>query len=192
MGVARVTIHQLWFGQVVQNVMHFDYGETAYNPDTIKAKMESDWIPQFRPLQLSSLSYFKIQVRNMSAIGGLTSDYVTSFVGSAGSAVEGWGPLCYLFSLKTLTGGHSGRGRIYIAGSYPGNVVQGRFISASMTQQATCAANLTSRFLGATPSTGLNLSVCTRENLPTPLHVTQIIPRDIPAVQRRRNIGVGM
>lgn len=192
MGVARVTIGQTWFGQVVQNVIHLDYGEVAYNPANIKTAIETLWIPPIRPMQLSTLKYVLLQIRNMHDVGGLTSSYVINITGSAGSAVEGWGPLCYLWSLQTLTGGHRGKGRIYLAGCYPGNVVTGRFISASMDQQVAAIATLSTRFLGATPTSGFNLTVCKREELPASNPVVNIVPRDVPGVQRRRNIGVGI
>ena len=191
MAIARVTINMTWFGQICQNVIHVQNGEDAYNAANVKAAIETYWIPAVRPMQLSTLNYFKIQVRNMSTSGGLTTDYSININGSAGSAVEGWGPLCYLFSLQTATSGHTGRGRVYLAGAYPGNVVTGRWISASMDQQTTAIGLLTTRFLGASPSSGFNLVVCKREDLPTPHPVVNIINRSVPAVQRRRNIGVG-
>lgn len=192
MGVARVTIGQTWFGQVVQNVIHLDDNEGSYDPAAIKTAIETLWIPAVRPLALSTLKYVLLQIRNMSVVGGLTSSYVINITGSAGSAVEGWGPLCYLWSLQTLTGGHSGKGRIYLAGCYPGNIVTGRFISASMDQQVAAIALISTRFLGASPTSGYNLTVCKREELPTSHPVVNIVPRDVPGVQRRRNIGVGI
>ncbi len=191
MGVARVTISQTWNLQICQNVIHLDYGETSYDPAAIKTAIETLWIPPIRPLQLGTVNYFKIQVRNMSSIGSLTFDYAVNINGSAGSAVESWGPLCMLWSLKTATGGHNGRGRVYLTGSYPGNVVAGRFISALMDQMNTAIGTISTRFLGATPTSGYNLTVCKRENLPTSHPVIQIIARQVPGVQRRRNIGVG-
>ena len=192
MSIARVTIGQTWFGQVVQNVIHLDFGESPYNPLAIKGAIETLWIPAIRPMQLSSLRYVLIEVRNMGDIHGTTSDFAINIVGSAGSAVEGWGPLCYLWSLQTAFGGHKGRGRIYLAGCYPGNVVQGRFISASMDQQITAVGQIMTRFTGAAPTSGFNLVVATRETLPFNNPVTNIVPRDVPGVQRRRNIGVGV
>jgi len=192
MGVARVTISQTWCGQVCQNVIHLDNGEGAYDATAIKSAIETLWIPPIRPLQLGTVNYFKIQVRDMNDVTGITSDFVVNINGSAGSAVEAWGPLCYLWSLKTAFGGHSGQGRIYLTGCYPGNVVLGRLISASMDQQATAAATIATRFLGATPTSGYNLAICKREFNPNAKLVTQIIPRQVPGVQRRRNIGVGI
>jgi hypothetical protein len=192
MALARVTINMTWFGQVVQNVLHFWNGEGAYDAAAVKFAIETLWIPPIRPLQLGSLNYFKIQVRRMDVIGGLTTDFAVNINGSSGSAVEGWGPLCMLWSLSTATGGHAGKGRIYLPGSYPGNVVQGRFISALMDQMNTAAATIGGRFLGAGATSGFQLAVCKRENLPVVHPVTSIIPRQVPGIQRRRNIGVGM
>jgi len=191
MGVIRVTINMTWFGQICQNVIHLDNGEAGYDPADVKSQIETLWIPAVRPMQLGTLNYFKIQVRDMEAVGGLTTDYAININGSAGSAVEGWGCLCYLFSFQTATGGHEGRGRVYLPGAYPGNVVLGRWISASMDQQTTAIGLLTTRFLGATPTSGYNLVVCKRQTLPTPHPVINIIARNVPGVQRRRNIGVG-
>jgi len=191
MAIVRVTLSMTWFGQICQNVLHFDVGE-FYNPTDIKSTIETLWIPPIRPMQLGTLKYVLIQVRNMSTSGGLTSDFVVNINGSAGSAVEGWGPLCYLWSLKTDLGGHAGRGRIYLPGCYPGNVVTGRFISASMDQQVTAASTIATRFLGGSSTSGIRLCVAKREELPDLNWVTQIIPRDVPGVQRRRNIGVGV
>lgn len=192
MALARVTINMRWFGQICQNVIHLWNGEGSYSAADVKFAIETLWIPAIRGLQLGSLNYFKIQVRRVDVIGGLTTDFVVNINGSAGSAVEGWGPLCMLFSLQTATGGHTGRGRIYLPGSYPGNVVQGLFISALMDQMATAAATLGGRFLGAGATSGYQLSVCKRETAPTVHTVTAIVPKQIPAVQRRRNIGIGM
>lgn len=191
MGIARVTINMTWFGQICQNVIHLDNGEGGYDHAAIKTAIETLWIPAIRPMQLGTLNYFRISVRNMSVAGGLTTDYAVNINGSAGSAVEGWGPLAYLFSFQTATGGHAGRGRVYLPGAYPGNVVTGRWISASMDQQNTAIGLLTTRFLGASPTSGYNLAVCKRETDPTPHLVTNIVARQVPGVQRRRNIGVG-
>lgn len=180
-----------WFGQIVQNVLHFWNGEGSYDAAAIKFAIETLWIPPIRPLQLSSLNYFKIQVRQIDVAGGLTTDFVVNINGSSGSAVEGWGPLCMLWSLQTATGGHTGRGRIYLPGSYPGNVVQGLFISALMDQMTTAAATISGRFLGASATSGFQLAVVGRVNTNFIHPVTSIIPRQIPGVQRRRNIGVG-
>lgn len=191
MAIARVTIHQTWFSQICQNVIHLDNGEGSYDPAAINAAIGTYWIPAVRQVQLGTVNYFRVSVRNMGVIGGLTTDYPYNVNGGSGSAVEGWGPLCYLWSFQTETGGHSGRGRVYIAGCYPGNVVTGRFISASMDQQVAQVALLLTRFTGASPTSGYNLAVCKRENLPTPHYVTNIVVRSVPGVQRRRNIGVG-
>lgn len=191
MAKMRVTINMTWFGQICQNVIHIHNGEGSYDPAAVKTAIETLWIPALRPMQLSTLNYFKIQVRRVDVLGGLTTDYAININGSAGSAVEGWGPLAYLFSFQTLTGGHEGRGRVYLPGAYPGNVVTGRWISASMDQQATAIGLLTTRFLGATPTSGFNLAVCPRTNLPPARDVVNIIARSVPGVQRRRNIGVG-
>lgn len=193
MGYARVTINQTWFSQVCQNVLHFDYGgASAYDPAAINSAIGTYWIPAIRGMQLATVNYFKVQVRDMSVAGGLTTDYAYNVNGGSGSAVEGWGPLCYLWSFRTAAGGHSGLGRCYFTGCYPGNVVTGRFSSASMDQQNTIAALITTRFLGSSPTSGIHLAICPRTTFPDGKLVTSLIVRQVPGVQRRRNIGVGI
>ncbi len=192
MGVARLTLWQLQWGQTYQNVIHLDYGEASYDAIALKDAIVTYWIPAVKVQQLSSLQYQVIQVRNMSTIGGLTTNFSVVINGSGGSGTESWGPLSQLFSLQTATGGHAGRGRFYIGGTSSVNVAQGRWISAMQTAMDGIAANLITRFTGASPTSGFNLTVCKRENLPFSHPVTNIIARNIPGVIRRRNIGVGI
>lgn len=192
MAIARVTISAIQWGQTYQNVIHLTNGEGSYNATNIKDAILNYWIPAVKIQQLSSLQYQLIQVRDMGVVGGLTSNFSILVNGTGGNGTESWGPLSQLYSLHTLTGGHAGRGRVYIGGTSSVNVAQGRWISPMQDAMNTIASNLMTRFTGASPTSGFNLAVCKREVLPTVHEVVEIIAKNIPGVIRRRNIGVGI
>jgi hypothetical protein len=185
-------LSQLQYTQTFQNVFHIFDGETPFVPLTIKGLVETYWINVVKPYQLSSLSYRLIQLRQVDVLGQPTYNYAINITASGGSAIETWGPLSQLYSFHTLTAGPRGRGRTYLAGQYGGDVVANQWSSARFTAMTTLAAALTTRWVGATPTSGMNLVVCGRESLPTPHFVTEIVPQPIPGVQRRRNYGVGI
>jgi hypothetical protein len=190
--IARITLSTLQYTQTFQNVFHITNGEGGFDKDAINSAIQTYWIAQVKTGQLSSIVYKLIQIRRVSVIGDPTWNFAVSITASGGSAIETWGPLCQLYSFHTLTPGRTGRGRYYLSGQYGGDVQANQWSSARYSAMATLASNLTTRWLGASPTSGYNLCVCSRESLPTAHYVTEIVPQPVPGVQRRRNYGVGI
>lgn len=190
--LVRVTIAQMQYGQIYENVIHFRDDSVTYDPTSIKGYIETHWIPAIKGQQASSVQYKTIYVRDISTAGTPTYNYPIAINGGGGTVMNCWGPAAAVYSIQTAVGGPHGRGRFYVSGWYVGNIYEGKFQVDVLGYFQATANTLIAKFITAGTLVGpLHLVVCPRLNPSAFNYATNIVVKSIPGVVRRRNIGVG-
>lgn len=94
---------------------------------------------------------------------------------------------------QSFLAGRAFRGRIYMAGipSAAVLIANGRFDATTVTAMNTLGTNLTTNVL-STPSGGIMKPVIYHRLIHTTTDITTALARDIPRMQRRRQIGRGI
>lgn len=189
--IVRVTLFQTYWAQSVQNVLHFKHIPESFDPVAIKNEMVAGWIPIVGQLQNAQLSYVGVAVKKLDSPGTITDNYAVSIAGTSFSLAYSLSFPALLLSLRTADGTRAGRGRVYIAGLPGAGYDSGRFNSGTLTAINTVVGQLVARYLPGGAS-DLELVVRGRGSEAAAKSVTAILPRSIPAVQRRRNLGTGI
>lgn len=193
MGVLwRVTLEQVFLSQIFNNVFYFEDSSNSKTRPQIASELTNFMLPIIRPAQSTSLQYTNWIIDDVYDIGGGGARLPvvpTTFGGLITTST--FLPACLLLALRTGFPVRNYYGRYYIGACNTGNITaQGRWNSGYLSAGTSIATGLLGRYGGSNPPSGLKMSVYSKK-LNNWLNVTEILVRDIPAVQRRRNIGVG-
>lgn len=188
--IARVTLSGLRYGQVTQNVLHFDHQTEIWDPQAIVTDIVNNWIPQ--AIRFSGTQFFYKSVL-AQCVNDPTKPTFTLAVNIAGTQFDDQrcpGTTASVIKLSTGTGGRHGRGRIFFAGPASDAFQFGIHQATFSGQAAGFLATLMARY-GPGGTSNLRLSILNRSNN-TLIPVTGMQLRTVPGVQRRRNIGIGI
>lgn len=191
MSVWRMTLTGTMYNQKIQNVLHFNNPENVANITTMRNYMVNDWILFLRTIQNVNFTWTSLQMAEL--VSNASPPYVEALTNMPGG-LSGPGALpfvCGVFSLRTSLGGRSGRGRFYMGGVHQESLLNGQLHPNALLAYNDVALQLKQRFCEG-GSLLINLAVCERSAFPSPLITTNIIPRSVLGVQRRRNINVGI
>jgi hypothetical protein len=191
MTVYRVTLFQTYFAQSIQNVMHFDAGASVATEGAVAGIMLTDWIPNVKKLQNARLRYTNIAVKSMAGGPTSTHNFACDVVGASFDLEYSLTFPALILHIATANGSRKGRGRVYIAGLPGAGYNEGRYNAGTQGAINVVTADLVAAFVNPA-STDLRLGVQGREDEPSFIFATDILPRSIPGVQRRRNIGTGI
>lgn len=190
MSIVRVITSQSLWGQLVQNVMHFQNPDGALSALEIKDEVFTSLWTRLRNHQNTNLIYNSMSVQIVDSSGH--SPDVFSLGGLHGSLDgDSYHPsIAVLFSIQTAFGGRHGHGRFYMCGLHFDFIEHGVIrpdIFALYQGDATFIAN---RFKSG-GSGPLTLGVCPRSDPSDFKGMTDLIAKPTVGIQRRRNIGVG-
>lgn len=192
MSIVRVTLFQTYWAQSVQNVLHFDDNVSTYNPTNIKNDIVANWIPNIGQLQNAVLTYVGVAVKCLQPAESTTSFFAVSIGGSSFALAYSLSYPALVVKIETATPGYRGRGRFYIAGLPGAGYDSGRFNSATLSVINTEIANVWAAYGPSSSISPMQIGVMGRDITSTFHPATNLLPRAVPGVQRRRNLGVGI
>jgi len=194
MSTVRVRLSGTCFGQLMQNVLHFNNPDGTVTETDAAANMRDVWCTLVKKRQISAFTWFSIQVQTLG-IGGPTLGVLLPIAlsGEISSGQDLVQPTtCAILKLQTAVAGRRGRGRVYLPVPEPGTFFQGVMNGSIRAQwESNVMAPLRTAYLGGSPTSGLNLAVLHRD---TSSDVSNAISLEVGAIagtQRRRQIGVG-
>lgn len=192
MGVVRCTLEYVYLGQVLNNVLYFNDLSGIKTDQQIASELTNNFLQYIRPMQASTMAYTNWYVAGTGAPGGGANKLPVIPSTSGGLVMtSAFSPMAILWSLRTAVNGRSFRGRVYWGAiDNQRTTTGGRWISSYLTTMQTATVNLLGRYGGANPASGIQWGVWSKK-LQSFHAIETILIRDIPAVQRRRNINVG-
>lgn len=189
----RVQTIGLMWGQQCMNVLYLKGKTAAIKQDQIATAAINYWIESSRRFQGASFHWTEVWVKDL---GFPNADvYKATVVGKDGKWADGtqtFGFISQVITLRTGTSSRSTRGRLYIPGSWPGlwsgGLSNGNYTGAYNEFQPIFENNL---LAGGSSNTIATICVYSKK-LDSYMECSSWGARVIPAIQRRRNIGVGM
>lgn len=158
----QVTLRGEAAGEAFANVLYFE--SAAKDAEDICTELWANWAGKFAQyLMTNNSKYTSITAKE---IGHLILDpdyfsHIADLPGQSGSTTDPQLAIC--FSLHTGLSGRKRRGRFFHAGANDEHVVNGRLTANAMGACNDLINNfLVAQFLGATPTSGLNLVVFSR------------------------------
>lgn len=191
MGVFRVTLSQIHFGCMVQNVLHFKKSDSVdADRATLAAEIVASYIPNMKTRQSQNLTYTQIRVH---VLGESLAPYVlnVSTPGTVTGSAQELTFVSHVVRLNTAFAGRRGRGRWYIGGVPLNLSSSGILSSAAITAWNTVLASIMAVW-GPSGSSNFDLGVQNGSESDDFHAVTALTLNPIPRVQRRRNLGVGI
>lgn len=196
MALLRVTQNMLLFGQVCQNVLHFNYPSPGgtYLQD-MAAGMETAWVQAVRPSTIGDVFFFSTQVDDITGgSGGPTFTRNYTWQGSSGFDTASQLNMAFVLRLETGLSGRKNRGRVYMPGQHPGHTSSGLVNGTGAALWAGPITNLKINFLqGGSAGNPYYLVIWTRGTSTGSFRtVTDIVLRTTPGSMRKRMLGVGI
>lgn len=190
MSIHRVIFTATMLGQRFQNVLHFENPDGALSNAAMRDELLTNFVARLRNLQNNALVWQSMSIQKVDGVPDEAEVFILS--GHVGSLVGNPAPtvLCGLFSIRTGVAGRRGHGRFYMFGVHGDSVANSVVQSGALAAYVTEANFITNRFKGG-GSGPITLGVCPRSNPGDFLSMTNLIPRPVFGIQRRRNIGVG-
>lgn len=194
MALLRCTISMLEYGQLCQNVLHFDYPDM---PGTTGLSLAADmvhsgWVANIKLPISGNILFTSLRMDDIG--GGPGGGTFTKLISDVGAQdMDSFIPLNTAWKLRFGTGlsGRRNRGRCFIPGIRTGYNTSGFINALGISQWTTPLANLVGLF-AAGGSSELTLQI-KRSSLsgPDPIPVTSIQLSNTPGSMRSRMIGVG-
>lgn len=193
MAVYRLTLKGKLFGQSIQNVLHFkEKTPGAMNRITFANEFNNAWVQSIRNWCIQSMQWTEIYFVDISNPDDVPTVLPINVAGGVGGNAQVAPHLTVVYKLKTGVGGRRGRGRFHISGVQGGHLLEGVWTPSLLVQLNSIATTLKQNFTGENPFKLHNLGVMPRTDNPNDfLPVTDIIVRNYPGSQRRRNFLVG-
>jgi hypothetical protein len=195
MSYHRVTLTALYWGQTIQNVVHVENVNGALTSEQIAGNFLNFWLPGVRPIQLTILRYFEIRVASIRNPNPPASFVLPVNLTGTGPSGESESAMAFKIRFGTGLAGRKHRGRYYIAGYSNSWLVAGGSISASgQTALQTFCNTIRDNWCvgGAQKIPNLTLVIDHKDPNVTPTPVTTVSFSSTLAVQRRRNLLVGI
>lgn len=186
------TLEQQLVGQLLNNVLHFEERSGAMNPGTIAVELNNNFLLQIRTLQATILTYTRWYIKKKPSTGEEATQVIITPTQSGGASLSNmYLPMCMLWSLRSDINSPTTRGRFYIGGVNAGQASgTGRWTGSYYSQGLTAANNLLTRYSGPSGTGPLKWVVYSRK-FNGARAIQEIRVRDVPAIQKRRNLLVG-
>lgn len=191
MATIRVTLSMTYYGQLFQNVLHFNKSDyVASELPTLIQDVKDNWITHVKWCQSDGLKYINMKLHH---VGSLTPDTneVLAINGGTGSSSEYKPFNCHIIRIQSEVAGRIGRGRVYIGG-IASNLTDFGFIKTSILATWATKLQLITAAFGPSATSDFQLGVNphTETDDFKPMQSLSINP--VEGIQRRRNIGVGI
>lgn len=189
----RVTISGLMFGQMHQNVLHFQQVEGGGTDPQFQAfRIRDVWLPQIRTLHTASLNYNSIVIQNLDLPANAPTTVPINIVGSIAASSDMLPFAAMVVLLQTGRAGRRGRGRFYVGSLPTVAFTNGLLTAARISGFETMRGVLEPAFVGPGATAGMKLVVHGKGPGAEINPVVRMAARAVVGVQRRRNIGIGI
>lgn len=192
MSIVRITFSGLVFGQLCQNVLHFQNQDALLTEQAIAEEMRDFYLNELRLRQSNQFKWINIAVQTVDPAGSLGVNLPVNILGNAAGATgEQPSTMCAIIKIQTTMMGRAGRGRIFVPVPEPGHYNMGTLTSGALFQweNGILAMIRTRYFLTGGPP--ITLGVAPKGN-PSGWHAAiSVNIKTIGGTQRRRQIGVG-
>ena len=197
MSIFRVTLTGTLFGQIVQNVQHFNWpdGGPANGPALVCDEYDSKWLLNLKNPVSSVVQYISIHAEKLQAGGGGPS--FTKSINQLGLAPADTNIAlnnAYVLKFSTGLAGRHNRGRCYVPGFRAGWLTNGVINSGGQGAWATQITNLNGFFTSPSGTSFMLLHIMPKGAYQAAdgKAVTNIALRLTPGSMRRRMVGVGV
>lgn len=196
--IFRAVLSATMYGQVVQNVIHFDKGDATWPADgnLLCTTLRDSFIGGTNGIKVrvnQCLVWNLITVYDAEHPGNapvnLAVNIAGSGTGSSGNQVPIWS---YILQIRSVVGGKHGKGRIYLAGTTLSEFANGVLNSTAITNWGLTITQLTGNFITGGGSTGFKIGIAPRATPADFLGADYLQISSKAGCQRRRNIGVGI
>lgn len=193
MSVARVTIYGTCGPSQTINRLHFWRSDaTTAQLIALGTAIWEGWIDFVRGAQFNAMLYQLVRVQEIDGSSRGPFDVPGSLRGTQASTANFTPVMAEVLKFRTPSAGRHGRGRTYLAGCGGSDMDNGNWSNQQMNRLIGLSTDLTTMWLGGTPTKGWNLVLVPRTGQAADrIIVEQIIPRQMIGFQRRRNLGVG-
>ena len=189
----RCTLTARQHGCTIQNVLHFHDPGATQTATNVAGSMTAIFIPELRAFQVDTFVWQRVNVKQIEPIVSATLPTTISMAGliGGGGNITQHTSIAAVWSLRTANGSRAGRGRFYVSGLANSNVVANVVNPGLLSIFLTRAGNLLGHY-GPSGTTLLRLIVKGRAPGSPNFQVTDIVPKSIWGIQRRRNSLVGI
>lgn len=188
--IARVTISGIDYGQLTQNVLHFEWLGISWDPTAIAAEISANWMPNILWFSKSNFLYNSILVQHATQPTQQTVNLPIAVNGNVVNDTRMPPFVAVVLKIQTLQGGRSGRGRIFIAGCGGDSLTNGVHTASFISTRQPKIDALKTRY-GLSGTSQLRLGLFNRTTSAFN-GMSNLTLRAVPGVQRRRNVGIGV
>lgn len=185
------------YGQLVQNVMHFNKGDGVWPTDavTLSTAIRDKWLGGTTGIRLQESTDVLWNEVRVYKTGDSMLTPVTLTVSIQGTDSNGATQIMsftsYILRIRAETGGRHGRGRVYIPAARFGHFINGQLSAAAISAWAPILIGLNADWVGSSPGSGFNIVIAKGTNQVDFFTANALTLSPTAGVQRRRNIGVG-
>lgn len=193
--IFRVTINMLFYGQVCQNVLHFEKADAVFSTDgpALADSIDSVWIANVKVPLAGDVNFYQIRVDDAEHDSGAPT-HTKTITQNGGNGADTSCPLNLAWVLRYSTGlsGKHFHGRTFVPGMRPGYITSGLVNSTGQALWPTRINNLKAAYVGTSPSSGFSLKLYNERNRAFgATSVSDIQLRTTPGSMRKRMLGVG-
>lgn len=191
--VFRVTFTGTMFSTVVfQNVCHFEEFGGPMTDAQVGLELQSNWCAMLAAGMVNTAGWRNIKIHRVGTLFAATNFPIVVNGSDGVGNLEVQPAVAIKFRLHTLTGGKTGRGRIYLCGYRNQLFTSGQLNGTGITNMNIRLAAIRDRYI-MSGARALTLGVMPRLEIPGLFKpCTEISLAQIPGCQRRRNLGIGI
>jgi hypothetical protein len=190
MGIRRVTLTMLYYGQFCQNVLHFRANDEGLADLAVADEIKANWISQIRIPLTVDVQFVSMTIRDLGSGTETPVNILPAVFGAQLNETQNVPFVAWVLRFNTGRAGRKFRGRCYLPGYRHGDTQEGVLNTGGAQIWEAPLAALKNRFTdGGTGPLTLVIHGA-HESHDTP--VTSITLRTTLGAQRRRNIGVGL
>lgn len=187
---ARATFSGLRYGQLCQNVVHFEWLGISWDPVAIANHLAANWLPKVVWFSGTGFRYSAVLVQDATNPNLQTATLSVDLAGNVFDDNRCPPFVACVLKIQTLQGGRSGRGRIFLPGVAHDSMQNGLF-QANFQQTRQPRIDELKVLYGLSGTSQLRLGLFNRTTNAFN-GMSNLTLRPVPGVQRRRNIGIGV
>lgn len=191
----RSTISGQLYGELFQNVLHFEAEDDNLTPDAVNLEVRNQWVGQeinvgVKSWVPNSVHWSQVSSKVVHPFVGVEATLVFDQAGQQSPSTELIMQIATVLRFQTNIVGRAGRGRSYIPGVIPGFTTNGLIDDSFIAFAGAALTALRIRFIkdfNPTLQGPLSLCVAGRQNPGEYARVISIQPANKLGTQRRRN-----
>jgi hypothetical protein len=193
MSIFRVTFTGIrWSSVIMQNCIHFSSDPDPMTDDQVHLELVNNWLQVLRPLQSNTFIWNSLSVLRPGT-NFTPSTFPISVQGT--DAVDNQSGTCVTnLKIRILTAfaGKKGRGRFYLPAIRDQWFLNGLVQQQALTAFQPAINTLKARYVGVGAAGPLQVGVMGR-GPEAEFHAAEnLVMSNVPGIQRRRNIGIGI